>query len=925
MNKKIALTVFASICITLLLAQFNAHVVAVPRKPLALHDLIFVEGKSTSDVDNPEDSIAKVARNTVILNQTFDDEQVGEIPKNWTITWPQHGSFTVDNQTYYSGGKSAKFVDNSTSGSPSPYKTFPPQNGTIAVTFAIRLNASSGINTNLTIWVDDGNFAGVNIYFTNKSTIEYRDDDGFHFLCNYAAKEWYRIEMIMNIPNKVYEIYINNIRIIRNATFYNFNVSHEICRIVFGEALDLQPIGHLDNIVIRRIRSIQVPEDYSRIQEAIDMASPGITICVASSDRSYDEHICIRNKHDLWLKGDNRSTTIIDGRSDGASRDVILIDQYSYNVTISGFTIRKGGRSGISISGSNNTITDNIITLNGYGVHIEGQGNTIIDNIVSNNKIGVNCTDEGNTFHHNRFICNEPQAFDYGSSNTWDDGYPNGGNYWSDYTGVDEKNGPNQDQPGSDGIGDTPYIISFDNQDNYPLFLIQKVSLNPDEPGYNENVTITATILEDVQVNEAILNFTYDSGWHNVPMDIVDNLLNATIEPLPYGRTVTCKIHVRNICEVRVVSANFSYTVTDKVRPEIYDVTRTPEAPYANQTVTIFANVSDPEGASGVDEVLLYHKVDDSSLWSASMAYDATSGQWNATIPNYPAGANVTYDVQAFDNAGNNNASDWDWYIVNALPEPKLCIGNDILDFGIIGEGTTKTLTFEIENCGEGTLTWEITISGGALWLNVTPTSGNTTTETDTIHVTVNATDMDARFHREKLSVTSNGGNETVHVFVLVTRIIIDNALVSNDHCDVNSTQTIYFHAIWANYSAVQNGMLNITCIDYTTNTTDWAIHMTNATGWVSFTNSSLTVGKRAWMVTCANCSGITSYAQEAPNPNILWEQEQEQAPFWTQWAFFMMIVVVAAIGGGIFSTLVFWTLRVPKRRVEVRKKIRMH
>jgi len=31
------------------------------------------------------------------------------------------------------------------------------------------------------------------------------------------------------------------------------------------------------------------------------------------------------------------------------------------------------------------------------------------------------------------------------------------------------KSGPNQDQPGSDGIGDTPYVINEFNQDNYPL------------------------------------------------------------------------------------------------------------------------------------------------------------------------------------------------------------------------------------------------------------------------------------------------------------------------------------------------------------------------------------------------------------------------------------------------------------------------
>jgi len=56
-----------------------------------------------------------------------------------------------------------------------------------------------------------------------------------------------------------------------------------------------------------------------------------------------------------------------------------------------------------------------------------------------------------------------------GYANIWDDGYPSGGNYWSDYTGADLCNGPYQNETGSDGIGDSPYIIDENNTDSYPL------------------------------------------------------------------------------------------------------------------------------------------------------------------------------------------------------------------------------------------------------------------------------------------------------------------------------------------------------------------------------------------------------------------------------------------------------------------------
>jgi len=79
--------------------------------------------------------------------------------------------------------------------------------------------------------------------------------------------------------------------------------------------------------------------------------------------------------------------------------------------------------------------------------------------------------------YHNYFISNIRQIYDsyMGDSsvtpsvNYWDFGYPLGGNYWNDYAGVDVKSTSNQDQPGSDGIGDTPYIIYENNKDNYPL------------------------------------------------------------------------------------------------------------------------------------------------------------------------------------------------------------------------------------------------------------------------------------------------------------------------------------------------------------------------------------------------------------------------------------------------------------------------
>lgn len=128
-----------------------------------------------------------------------------------------------------------------------------------------------------------------------------------------------------------------------------------------------------------------------------------------------------------------------------------------------------------------NNIMDNRPLYFGVGIAVlsHSTGNIISNNFIQNNEQGILFSDSSvNTIYHNNFVGNAVQVSNYGSTNVWDAGYPSGGNYWSDYTGADNKSGTDQDKPDKDGIGDEPYVIDETNRDNYPFMsIVPKVGI----------------------------------------------------------------------------------------------------------------------------------------------------------------------------------------------------------------------------------------------------------------------------------------------------------------------------------------------------------------------------------------------------------------------------------------------------------------
>jgi parallel beta-helix repeat protein len=181
--------------------------------------------------------------------------------------------------------------------------------------------------------------------------------------------------------------------------------------------------------------------------------------------------------------------------ADGCAEDGILLSNTSnvmiVNNTIFGiwspWELNGEAFNGIDVEGGNsNVITGNLVLNDATGMFFaHTQNNLIINNNIVDNESQGGLSSCGiwfwdasnNTIYHNNIMNNllygtQASDGDWGgtpyipnSFNVWDDGYPSGGNYWSDYL----TRYPNAKQIGSSGVGDTPYVIDANNTDRYPL------------------------------------------------------------------------------------------------------------------------------------------------------------------------------------------------------------------------------------------------------------------------------------------------------------------------------------------------------------------------------------------------------------------------------------------------------------------------
>ena len=246
-----------------------------------------------------------------------------------------------------------------------------------------------------------------------------------------------------------------------------------------------------------------------------------------------DANIIFHNtlSHHLWhgIRLINAHKNIIIGNNASHNWNEGIYSFDSNNNLIAS-NIMTDNNHGIYLLDSSNTrIIRNILAHNSFseystGISLYSNNCTLLGNLITENSCGMGIPTSNNLIYHNNLIQNVQQVHLINKfENTWDDGYPSGGNYWSDY----EERYPNATELDGSGIWDTPYIVGKNNQDSYPLMEVWGV--------VSGNLQILKPVNGSVIVGSISITFTIENTGCNIAFAKGDffNRIDLEIEYQP--------------------------------------------------------------------------------------------------------------------------------------------------------------------------------------------------------------------------------------------------------------------------------------------------------------------------------------------------------------------------------------------------------
>jgi len=390
-------------------------------------------------------------------------------------------------------------------------------------------------------------------------------------------------------------------------------------------------------------------------------------------------------------------------------------------------------------------IIDNTVTENEHGIVVgadPAQYNIVARNNIMENNIGFILFDtQRNKIYHNDFLRNAVTVHTYHNTagSTFYSNYPIGGNYWSNYTSVDLYSGPDQNETGSDGISDTPYIVDGNHQDKYPLMkpfysFIHDIAVS--------NVTIPIREIQvgdKLNVNASVLNL--GEKVETIGVTVFLNQTAIAEYPIPQilpGNTETFTLE----CETTgLASGNYSASVYAQL---VAGETNTSDNTFVYGEVNLLPDtrpptvlILSPENRTyNVSLIPLTFEINEQTSW---IGY-SLDGKSNITITEniVLSGLHDGYHnilIHANDTSGNKGESELIHFTVELVHDVAV---NEVitqktgcLPVETISQGSSLDIFVTIENQGTSTETFNVTVYAnsttiGELQITLIPTENRT-------------------------------------------------------------------------------------------------------------------------------------------------------------------------------------------------------